>query len=215
MSETSTIQPLPFVRHPHQHRFQAWAPKLSRCIVLTSWPAIQLWAWLEGSPDIKQYCERPTTAIIDGKDQLVDFWFQQGNEEHWWFIRTNDELPLEQETSGILSPPISNDVLEFISADSFAAHAIWIDNWLSILPYLASNARLVDPALITEVIVKCKTATTLRTIEQAHVNHDLMLVRTAIFMALHRGNLIGIDLHERRWDAMSQFIRSNRDHHAT
>lgn len=214
MSETATIQPLPFVRRPYQHRFQAWAPKLSRCIVLASWPAVQLWAWLEGNPDVKQYCERPATTIIDGKEQLVDFWFQQGDQERWWIIRADGELLLEREVDERPAHNIGNNCIEFIASDSFEVHSVWIDNWLSILPYLASNTRLVEPTLVAQVMANCSTTTTLQTIEQTYANQDPMLVRTAVFMALHRGNLIGIDLHERQWNRDSQFAISTRSRHA-
>ena len=214
--DTTTILPLPFVRRPHQHRFQAWAPKLSRCVVLASWAVVQLWAWLEGNPDVKRYCERPATTIIDNKEQLVDFWFQHGDKERWWIIRADGEPLLEREASESQARNIGSDCIEFVSSDSFAAHKVWIDNWLSILPYLASNARWVEPALIAQVIADCKAGTTLQTIEHTHAGQDRMLVRTAVFIALHRGDLIGIDLHERRWNLDSQFVISpRRGPHAT
>ncbi len=37
------VTPLAFVRRPYQHRYQMWAPKCSRCIVLSSWAVVKLW----------------------------------------------------------------------------------------------------------------------------------------------------------------------------
>jgi len=209
MSESPPMTPLSFIRRPHQHRFQAWAPKLSRCIVLTSMPTVQLWAWLEGNPDIQRYCERPATTLVNGEERVIDFWFHQGNEERWWMIHIDGNPLLELESGGKHLRTITDDHVQFISPQSFEAHKIWIDNWLAILPYLASNARLVETALMAKVVENCRTATSLRTIEELHAQQDRMLVRTAVFMALHRGELLGIDLHEKPWDLDSEFTQTS------
>jgi hypothetical protein len=53
----------------------------------------------------------------------------------------------------------------------------------------------------------CREATALWAIEQAHGRVDRMLVRTAVFMALHRGELGSMDFRDRRWDLDSQFVK--------
>jgi hypothetical protein len=85
--------------------------------------------------------------------------------------------------------------------------AVWIDNWLTILPYMASAARLVEAPLVAQVIDACQTTTPLWRIEKHLDRHDRMLVRTAVFMALHRGELLGIDLEDRPWDRDSRFVK--------
>jgi len=173
-------------------------------------PAVQLWAWLEGNPRVQRYCERPATAIVDGKERVVDFWFQCDDEERWWIIHIDGEPLLDLEPDGKSQRTVAGDCVQFVATQSFEEHKIWIDNWLSILPYLASNARLVEPALVAKVIENCRTPTPLRTIEELHAQQDRMLVRTAIFMALHRGDLFGVDLHEKRWDLDSEFTNTSR-----
>jgi hypothetical protein len=201
------VAPLAFVRRPHQHRYQAWAPKLSRCIVLASWSAVQLWVMLEAQPRVKSYCERPAVAVIDGQERLIDFWVQLDNQEQWFVIQAEGEPILDLEVGGTQAPSVEGDCVQFVSPQSFEEHAVWIENWLSILPYLASTSRLVEPALVAQVVEPCRKATALWTIEQAHSRHDRMLVRTAVFMALHRGELLGMDLQQRQWDLDSEFVR--------
>jgi hypothetical protein len=152
------VAPLAFVRRPHQHRYQAWAPKLSRCIVLASWSAVQLWVMLEAQPRVKSYCVRPAVAVIDGQERLIDFWVQLDNQEQWFVIQAEGEPILDLEVGGTQAPSVEGGCVQFVSPQSFEEHAVWIENWLSILPYLASTSRLVEPALVAQVVEPCRKA---------------------------------------------------------
>ncbi len=209
MLDMPPVAPLAFVRRPHQHRYQAWAPKLCRCIVLTSWPAMQYWVMLESQPHVRKYCERPATAIIDGKERVIDFWTQLDNQEQWIIVGNEDDsiLPVELEQPSTRS--IERTHIQFVSPQSVEPRAVWIENWLTILPYMASAAQLVEPPLVAQVIDACHTATPLHHIEKRLDRHDRILVRTAVFMALHHGTLVGLDLEDRPWDLDSRFIKSN------
>jgi len=137
--------------------------------------------------------------------------------ERWFVISGDAETSLDMEFSGAEPPSVSSRFIEILSPQSFVEHEVWIDNWLSILPYLASNASLIDPELITKVIAQCHEPTPLLSIETSHPHHDPMLVRSAVFIAVHKGELLGVDLAVRRWDMDSQFIRNtfHRGHRAT
>ena len=163
---------------------------------------------LEAHPGVTQYCERPAIAVIDGKERLVDFWLKMDGRERWFVISTDAETSLNIEFSGAKPKNINSRHIEVLSPQSFAEHEIWIDNWLSILPYLASNASLVTPELIAQVAAQCHEPTYLQTLESGNPLHDPVLVRSAVFMAAHSGVLLGVDLAARRWDMQSQFRRN-------
>lgn len=161
---------------------------------------------LEAHPGVTQYCERPATTLINGRERLVDFWLMKNGRERWFVISADGEDPLDIEFSGAKPKNINSRNIEVLSPQSFVEHEVWIDNWLSILPYLASNASLVDSELIAQVMAQCHEPTTLLAIEANYPHHDPMLVRSAVFMAVHGGELLGVDLAGRRWDMDSQFI---------
>ena len=59
---------------------------------------MQFWVLLESQPHIRQYCERPATAIIDGKEQVIDFWARLDDQEQWIIVGNEDDsvLPMER-----------------------------------------------------------------------------------------------------------------------
>lgn len=171
---------------------------------------------LEAHPCVTRYCERPATALINGKERLVEFWLMMNGVERWFVISADAEDSPDMESSGAKPQSVNSRRIEILSPQSFVEHQVWIDNWLSILPYLASNARLVDPALVAQVVAQCHEPTSLLSIENSNQRHDPTLVRSAVFVALHSGALLGVDLTTRRWDMQSQFIRNTtfKVHHA-
>jgi hypothetical protein len=68
---------------------------------------------------------------------------------------------------------------------------VWIDNWMRILPYLSSNSRFVSDRLLNDIEQAAKTVQTIGEIERDFQPNDVVLVRTAIFMLIHRGKLSG------------------------
>lgn len=170
---------------------------------------MQFWVMLESQPHIRRYCERPATAIIDGKERVIDFWARLDDQEQWIIVGNEDDSVLPMEREGPSTRSIERTHIQFVSPQSVEPRAVWIENWLTILPYMASAARLVEPPLVAQVIDACQTATPLHHIEKRLGRHDRMLVRTAVFMALHRGELLGLDLEHRSWDLESRFIKSD------
>ena len=90
--------------------------------------------------------------------------------------------------AGTLSPGEYVDV-RYIHAKHMVSHAIWIENWMRILRYLASNAGFVSDQLLTDIGQATANGSTLGAIERDFQPHDIVLVRTAVFMLLHKGRL--------------------------
>jgi hypothetical protein len=168
----------------------------------------------EANPLVSRYCERPAFAEIAGVERLIDFWVERVGQQHWFVIDCAGEAALDLEGESASAPSVSTQAVELFSPESFKEHHIWTQNWLSILPYLAANARLVDPALVDKVSNECREATALWAIEQRYAREDRMLVRTAVFIALHRGQLVGVDLREHAWGLQSRFVKTPRPYAA-
>lgn len=187
------------------------APKLRRSLVLTSWQAVRLWAMLEAHPQVRQYCERPATIELDGRTRVVDFWARRNSGDVWLLLDDEGaaELELDDEAKG--APRLGADQVQLISRAALDAEAMWIENWLRILPYLVANGGLVDPMLVDAIVDECGEPMTLVSIEARHISVDPMLVRAALFIAVHAGRVIGLDLREKPLEYGSRFQRLSRE----
>ena len=165
-------------------RFECWAPKLKRRVTLFSPFQVRLWTLLESNPRVSAYCERPAYWRRGETRQLADFWVRAGRRELCWVV-TSESGPAR---AGILSPDENIDV-RYVHAKNLDSRSIWIENWMRILPYLSSNTRFVNDQLLADVEQAALKAPTLGDIERDFQPHDIVLVRTAAFMLLHRGKL--------------------------
>ena len=165
-------------------RFELWAPKLKRRITLFDPFHVQLWTLLESNPRVSTYCERPAYWQAGAQQQLIDFWVSAGRREQCWVV-TAEPQPARD---GVLDPDRSIDV-RYVHAKNLASRNVWIENWMRILPYLSSNARFVSEQLMSDIEQAASHAPTLGEIERDFQPHDIVLVRTAAFMLLHKGRL--------------------------
>ena len=120
----------------------------------------------------------------DERQQLINFWCRAGRREVCWVVTAEPQQP----HAGVLSQGQDIDV-RYVHAKSLATRTIWIENWMHILPYLSSNARFVSEQLLADIELATVKAQTLGEIEREFQPHDIVLVRTAAFMLLHRGRL--------------------------
>ncbi|MGZ9709244.1 hypothetical protein ACXX82_00185 [Glaciimonas sp. GNP009] len=95
--------------------------------------------------------------------------------------------------SGTHSPhvliPDQHISLRYIHARHLVSHALWIENWLRILPYLSANSAFVSNQLLTDIAQAAAAGPTLGDIERDFQPNDIVLIRTAVFMLLHTGRL--------------------------
>ena len=189
--------PIDNARPRGKGRFELWAPKLDRRLTLFDPLQVQLWTLLESDPRVSQYCERPAYWHHDAGKRLVDFWVQAGRRESCWVLsaETNGPQPARRR-AGILSPGVPVAV-RLIDAELLRAQSQWIENWLRILPYLAANARHVDPQLLADAERAATKSTTLGAVERKLHPRDIVLIRTAVFMLLHRGRIKAEGLRRR------------------
>lgn len=164
--------------------FDLWAPKLKRRIKLFDPFHVRLWTLLESNPRISAYYERPAYWCHDERQQLINFWCRVGRREMCWVVTAEPHQP----RTDVLIQGEDIDV-RYIHAKSLASRAIWIENWMRILPYLSSNARFVSEQLLADIEKATLNAPTLGEIERDFQPHDIVLVRTAAFVLLHMGRV--------------------------
>lgn len=195
--------PIDSVRPKGAARFEFFAPKIGRRVTLFSLMQVQFWILLESTPRVLDYCERPAYWESDGGRQMTDFWVKAGRHETCWVVAADYRLG----RAGTLSPSETIDV-RYVHARSLASRRVWVENWMRILPYLAANARFVSNRLLTDIERASLAAPTLGEIERDFQPHDIVLVRTAAFMLLHRGRVKADALREQLLSPGTVFRRS-------
>ena len=180
---------LPLQRYPKQTLHHAWAPKLGRTILFTGRDQLRLWVMLEAHPAVSRYCERPTWP--DGADQgpAADFWALRDGKSVWLAVQ-EDPSP-----EHVADPPVSPSLVVYtITLEELDKHRIWIQNWLSLLPYLSTASMLSLGELQTSVIEFVGRGSCIGDVESHFSSVDSVLVRTAVVAALHQGRLVSADL---------------------
>ncbi|MFX1767838.1 hypothetical protein PWP93_35745 [Paraburkholderia sp. A1RI-2L] len=186
--------PAPVQRPPKQTLHHAWAPKLRRPVMFASATQVRLWIMLEANPGVTNYCERPVPSVEATTEPIADFWVMRDGAEQWLIVDDNVE---EAAAHG---QQIANETtrtaprVETISSKDIEHHRIWVQNWMSLLPYLATGSHLIDPTLLVNIIHFFNRPATIDEAEQHFARLDPVLVRTAIITALHGGQLISPDL---------------------
>jgi hypothetical protein len=199
-------------RQPYKsHLYIVKAPKIGRRIRFFHKLPLQQWVLLEADPDVETYCERPIVTNHENiKNRIVDFWVKRKDQEEILFIRKPKQNKHQ--------PDITNDPafkawvkdqninIKVVTASEILAQPIYLENWQTILHFLASNMELVSNDLIEKVIDTCKANSeiTLESITNCLSSQDPMLVYTAFFMLLHKGTL---NSHELADTALSPSIR--------
>jgi hypothetical protein len=198
--------PSPVRRLPRQTLHHAWAPKLQRPILFSSAMQLRLWIMLEANPGVTSYCERPALSVERVAEPLADFWIVRDGREQWLSIDDSASTH-EPQTAAQISR--SAPGVENISGEEIERHRVWIQNWMLLLPYLATGAHLIEPGLLANVVEFFDLPATIDDAEEHFSHVDPVLVRTAVIAGLHGGQLISPDLVTL---AFSRQTRVNRYH---
>jgi hypothetical protein len=205
--------PLPVRRLPKQTLHHVWAPKLRRPIAFSSVAQVRLWVMLEANPDVTNYCERPALSAEQETEPIADFWVKRDGTEQWLVLGGDvDHFGLQVTDGSTRTAPCT----EIIPAVELDRHRIWIQNWMSLLPYLTTGSHLIDPTFRDQVIRFFDREATLEEAELHFSRNDPVLVRTAVIAGLHGGQLASTDLIESPVSRNTWIIRHRRgDRHAT
>ncbi|MBC3910936.1 hypothetical protein [Undibacterium umbellatum] len=183
--------PIEIKRLPWMRRLSLISPKLSHLLTVFSYGSLNLWAFIESHPAITSFCEYPGYVIIDDQQVFATFWVQGDGQQQ--FLVLEGDIQIEPEN--INSVPTFHDAaVHTVTQAWLASHQQWINNWHRINPYIVSNGRFVTPQILDATAVLFETPVTLFDAEHALRRIDQQLVRTAIFMLLHRGRITSADL---------------------
>ena len=142
-------EPLPVSRLPKQTLHHVWSPKLQRTLVLTSVNQVRLWVMLEANPAVTTYCERPVLAS-NQHDAHADFWLLQGGRPQYLALdHAIESAPHEDSSAG--TP--SSVLIQTIRPADLDEHRVWIQNWMTLLPYLNTGMRLIDGKRLTRAVL--------------------------------------------------------------
>lgn len=185
---------LPVKRLPKQTLHHVWAPKLNHTVVLAGRDQLHLWVMLEAHPEIARYCERPTWPDENKTSPNPDFWALRNGSAVWLALGDAPQCDPNAEPALPSLPSI-----DWIHADALNQHRIWIQNWLSLLPYLGADSTPSFESLVARVVQAADPSSTFDDLERQFSGTDPLLVRTAVIAALHQGLLVSQDLQHQQW----------------
>lgn len=193
---------LPVKRLPKQTLHHVWAPKLNRTVVLAGRDQLHLWVMLEANPEVSRYCERPTWPDENETSPNPDFWALREGIAVW--ITLGDTPQCDPNA---VPPPPTTPCVTRVNADSLNQHRVWIQNWLSLLPYLDANSTPSFDSLVARIVQAADSGSCFEDLERQFSATDPLLVRTAVIAALHRGLIFSQDLQHEQWGHSTRVIK--------
>lgn len=196
---------LPVKRLPKQTLHHVWAPKLSRTVVLAGRDQLHLWVMLEAHPAVSRYCERPTWPDENETSPEPDFWALRDGRAVW--LALGDAPQIDPNSAPVL-PTLPS--IDWIHVDALNQHRVWIQNWLSLLPYLGTTSTPSFESLVAQVIQATDPESSFDDLERKLSATDPLLVRTAVIAALHQGLLFSQDLQHQQWNRSTRVSKLSK-----
>ena len=97
--------------------------------------------------------------------------------------------------------------MQSVTTKNLDSHRVWIQNWLSLLPYLSATSSLNLDHLGKQVVEFFTRESSIDAAERHFARDDDVLVRTAVIAQLHAGRLFSGDLLTRPWDLDTRVVR--------
>ena len=190
MKESSPrfLAPISAPRPRASRLLTAFSPKLGRTVRAFDHAAFGQWIRLEADPGVISFCEHPCRAGSNDDGPLIDFWVAR---------RGQEELLLVERSNGAATLPgsIQEVPLRVVPAAELAAAAVWISNWLRMIPVINASRGLAPKALPQSVLRLVRKPLALSFVEHELAAGDPTLVRGVIFELLRTGQLMAPSLH--------------------
>lgn len=182
----ANFRPINVKRPALSHRLEVWSPKLRRRLTFYCRDTLSLWALLEANPRVATFCERPGYVRTDERTLIADFWLMQDGDVECWAL---DEAPILMPFDDETAPTLDDIPVRVFTTKTIEAQALWISNWLRMLPYITSNSRFLDHCLFARVRDALNAPQDFYGVERALRPTDPVLVRSAIFELMRTGQI--------------------------
>jgi hypothetical protein len=210
--------PLPIKRLPKQTLHHVWAPKIGRIVLLAGNDQLRLWTMLEAHPGVSKYCERPAWPDDETGGGVVDFWAQKDGHQLRLVLSDSMSDSISEPSTGDQTRTMPSEArgIDTVSSIALDEHRIWIQNWLSLLPYIGPASTLGLDSLAAAVVAAVTGEISIGELEDRFAQFGELAVRTSIVLGLHRGHIASEDLLNKTWDASTRLRRvTGRGSHAT
>lgn len=176
------------------HRYDMFGPKIGRRLTLFGRCALDLWGRLEADPRVLAYCERPLCIPDANPSRPVDFWVRASSGERLCVVLRSAESAVA--TQGANPFPAfekwtraSSLQLDFIHPHHLDDPPVLRENRMMMLHHVAGTHSIPVGSLMRGVLARCRHGLTLAELERRLAPVDPMLVRSAVFALVLRGEM--------------------------
>ena len=166
----------------------AFSPKLGRTVRAFDHVAFEQWVRLEVDPGVIAFCEHPCRVGANDDGRLIDFWVARHGQEEMLVVERG-QGPTK------LPKSVQNMPLRQVPAAEQAAAAVWVANWLRMIPVINATRGTAPKALIKSVLSLVHRPLALSLVEHEFSVGDPAVVRGTIFELLRTGQLMAPSLH--------------------
>ena len=166
----------------------AFSPKLGRTVRAFDHAAFEQWVRLEVDPSILTFCEHPCRAGAGDVGRLIDFWAARPGQE---------EMLVVERGQGFATLPssVQNVQVRLVPAAEQAAAAVWVANWLRMIPVINATRGTAPKNLLKSALSLVRRPLALSLVEHELSFGDPAVVRGTIFELLRTGQLMAPSLH--------------------
>lgn len=190
MKESSPrfVTPMSTPRPRGSRLLTAFSPKLGRTVRAFDHAAFEQWVRLETDPGVSSFCEHPGRVGANDDGRLIDFWVARHSQE--------EMLVVERGQGFAMLPQSVQDIpLRLVPAAEQAAAAVWVANWLRMIPVINATRNVQPKTLIKSVLSLVGRPLALSLVEHELSVGDPAVVRGTIFELLRTGQLMAPSLH--------------------
>jgi len=166
----------------------AFSPKLGRTIRAFDHAAFEQWIRLEVDPGVLTFCEQPCHVGAADDGALVDFWVARPGQEEMIVVERG-------QGTATLPKSVQRIPLRLVPVAEQAAAAVWVSNWLRMIPVINATRGTVTNTLVNSVLSLVRRPLALSLVEHELSVGDPAVMRGTIFELLRTGQLMAPSLH--------------------
>ena len=119
----------------------AYSPKLGRTVRAFDHATFEQWVRLEVDPGVVSFCEHPCRLGASDDGALIDFWVARPGQEEMLVVERG-------QGSAKLPKSIQHIPLRLVPAAEQSAAAVWVSNWLRMIPVINATCGTAPKDLI-------------------------------------------------------------------